>query len=330
MFFDNNLNRLENFNEMIWSTGYGNFDTLAKQSQLIYYFSKLNLNKKICLIEEISKLDLDKINSSDVDLVIVNVSDHVYGTDYLDINKPCLLLGSDFNKENYHPYHLFFSSYCAKSDEVNFSDFDKAYLVSFVNRNARLTRIYLLDELIKRKYTNFQYKWFSISESNSPVPEYNYDQLVETLGAERAQSFSQYEKIFPAYFPLSEFRLCSGINDYADSYMNIVSESVLDDVGFLTEKIYKPIRAGQLFLVQAAPGSVGFLRRMGFDVFDDIIDHSYDTIPDWKTRTDVMLKELDRIYDQILTLYKQTIFRRKHNQRRLLSEDLILDCLPKI
>jgi hypothetical protein len=329
MFFDNNLNQLENFDEIMWDAGdVGTFDTLAKQSQLIYYFSKLRLNKKICLIEAISKLDADKVNASDVDLVLINISDHPYSIDHLAITKPCLLLDSNFNKENYHPFHLFFSSYCAKSDSVNLLD-SRPYSVSLINRNPRLTRIYLLHNLKQKNYyQDLKINWFKLSVSNGPIPD--HDTAIETLGSAVFEKFLTCNDEFPDYKPRKEFNLCSGLEDYTDSGLNIVTESCLEDIGYLTEKIYKPIRAGQLFLVQGPPGSIGFLRKLGFDVFDDIIDHSYDNISDWKIRTDTMLVELDRIYNQIGLMYNQTVERRKYNQQWLLSEELIFNCLPKI
>jgi hypothetical protein len=327
MFYDENLKKINYVNEIVWDSGYGNFGTRAKQSQLTYYFSKLTLNKKICLINSTYNLDLDKINASDIELVLVNASDHPANLDELNVSKPYLILNSNFNKENYHPYHLFFSAYCAKSDKVNLSN-DRYYRVSFINRNPRITRIYLLHNLRQKNYYHdLKINWFRLSDSNGPIPE--RDTAIKDLGPNIYNEFLNYNIEYPNYDPKTEFDLCSGLEDYKDSCLNIVAESILEDIGYLTEKIYKPIRAGQLFLVQGPPGSIDFLRKSGFDVFDDIIDHSYDSVADWKIRTDLMLLELDRIYNQIDTLYNQTIERRTANCNWLLSDTLIKDCLPK-
>ena len=75
-------------------------------------------------------------------------------------------------------------------------------------------------------------------------------------------------------------------------------------------KLYK-----QLFLLIGNPGSIDLLRQMGFDVFDDIIDHNrYDYICDWRQRIDTIHQILDELYglnwDKI---YKETYTRRKKN-----------------
>jgi len=45
---------------------------------------------------------------------------------------------------------------------------------------------------------------------------------------------------------------------------------------FLTEKSFKVFAWHQLPIFVATPGHIDTVRRLGFDVFDDIIDHSYD------------------------------------------------------
>jgi hypothetical protein len=71
------------------------------------------------------------------------------------------------------------------------------------------------------------------------------------------------------------------IGHYTDSYCNIVLETHFDADGsggaFLTEKIFKPIKFGQPFVIVGAPGSLQALRDLGYRTFDHAIDNSYDT-----------------------------------------------------
>jgi hypothetical protein len=71
---------------------------------------------------------------------------------------------------------------------------------------------------------------------------------------------------------------------YQHTFCNIVTESQLDvdQSGgvFLTEKTFKPIKHAQLFFIMGAAGSLAQLRRMGYRVFDHVIDNSYDNIED--------------------------------------------------
>lgn len=67
---------------------------------------------------------------------------------------------------------------------------------------------------------------------------------------------------------------------YANAYGNIVLESQFDVDGsggaFLTEKTFKPIKHGQFFFIAGGPGSLQALRDLGYRVFDDVLDNSYD------------------------------------------------------
>jgi len=68
---------------------------------------------------------------------------------------------------------------------------------------------------------------------------------------------------------------------------------------FLTEKTFKCFDLYQIPIWFAVPGTVGQLRKLGFDLFDDVVDHSYDTIPDPVLRMNFVVdqvKQLDSRY----------------------------------
>ena len=75
------------------------------------------------------------------------------------------------------------------------------------------------------------------------------------------------------------------------------------DVGyttlFLTEKTFKVFAWHQIGLWFAVPGTVSEVRRAGFDVFDDWVDHSYDDIEDQPKRFDQVFDQLDRLIIKI-------------------------------
>lgn len=68
---------------------------------------------------------------------------------------------------------------------------------------------------------------------------------------------------------------------YKHSAIDIVLETVLiSRTGILTEKYLNTVYGSNFPIIIAMHGSVDLLRKYGFDLFDDIIDHSYDTIND--------------------------------------------------
>lgn len=63
---------------------------------------------------------------------------------------------------------------------------------------------------------------------------------------------------------------------YKHTWFSLVTETAWNHIYFLTEKTFKCLCAKRIFLLWAAPGSLGVLRDFGFKTFDGIIDESYD------------------------------------------------------
>lgn len=83
---------------------------------------------------------------------------------------------------------------------------------------------------------------------------------------------------------------------FMNACLNVITETQSRvDTPSVTEKTFKPILAGQFFVLIGQPGCIQFLRNMGIDCFDDIIDHSYDEILDDRQRIAETINELDRL-----------------------------------
>jgi hypothetical protein len=77
------------------------------------------------------------------------------------------------------------------------------------------------------------------------------------------------------------------------SRLTLVVESyVSDTVIAFSEKIFRALQTPRPWILFGSPDSVSTLKRYGFDVLDDVIDHSYDGIVDAEQRLDAILKEL--------------------------------------
>jgi hypothetical protein len=86
---------------------------------------------------------------------------------------------------------------------------------------------------------------------------------------------------------------------WKDVYSNIAIEIVVEtnqtpDTFFITEKILRPIAYGKLFLVIGSPLFEQNLKSLGFDIFDDIIDKSYDPESSY-IRVDAVFKSLGEL-----------------------------------
>jgi hypothetical protein len=102
---------------------------------------------------------------------------------------------------------------------------------------------------------------------------------------------------------------------YTDTYLHLTVETCATTGFFITEKTWQPIACGQLFLVWGSTNSIGHLRDMGVDVFDDFIDHKYyDTEQDPQVRIKKIHALLDVLATQDLdSIFQQTLTRREDN-----------------
>lgn len=323
-FYNHRLEPIPYYDRIMWEW---EFSDQARESQIMYFLQQIRLPKKVCLLIT-HDFNHNQLNASDIDLILINLSDHPSNTIVFDFfTKPYKVLTSNFHRPDYHPFHLLFSAYFAQFDNIDF-DNKKQYLISLVNRSPRPTRLYFLNK-IRQKHVlqNLYIKWFKMSLSNGPVP--TIKNITEILGQD-TEDFLRYEKNYPEFRATSESELCINVEDFRNSYLNLVLESRLENIGYLTEKIYKPLRTGQLFLVQGPPGAVQYLRNIGFDTYDDFIDHSYDSIEDWQARSDAVLSELERIYPDIEKFYFASKSRRVYNRTHLISDNLVNKVLSNL
>lgn len=117
-----------------------------------------------------------------------------------------------------------------------------------------------------------------------------------------------------------------------DSNVNLTIETYFhrSDVIAFSEKIFRALQLPRPFLLYCSPGSIKVLREQGFDVYDDIVDHSYDKETDNISRQVKILDELKNskyiVYNtKVLTDFEQ---RAVHN--RLLLKQLKDDWPDKL
>jgi hypothetical protein len=88
------------------------------------------------------------------------------------------------------------------------------------------------------------------------------------------------------------------LNDdfYSNYPINLVTETLFfTDSVFASEKIWKPMLMGQIFIVMAAPNFLNTLRILGFKTFHPFINEEYDEIIDPLERSEEIVKTMVRI-----------------------------------
>lgn len=143
-----------------------------------------------------------------------------------------------------------------------------------------------------------------------PLADYGYDQY------QNCNNVSNWEQLLPVY---------------ADCPVNIVTETLYYRPGILTEKTLMAFLAMQLPIVIGHKGIVDQWESLGFDMFRDIVDTSYDYFDDdirWKkaidlnnnllwgfNRTDI-LERLERNREYALNVWPEHIAEQFNNNAR--------------
>ena len=91
---------------------------------------------------------------------------------------------------------------------------------------------------------------------------------------------------------------------YEQTSLSLVTETYADaERGlFVTEKSYKPLANCHFQIWIAQPGIVEFFRNLGFDMFDDFIDNSYDTVFDDISRFESAFLCLEKFLNDVKKL----------------------------
>jgi len=108
---------------------------------------------------------------------------------------------------------------------------------------------------------------------------------------------------------------------FENSYVNIVTESSYlnsESVVHITEKSFRPFYFYQLPIFVSSHHHVKYLKEIyGFDMFEDVINHSYDDVIGHKNRLFEIMKEIKRLNEnkeKIKEFYKKNYNRFEKNK----------------
>ena len=114
------------------------------------------------------------------------------------------------------------------------------------------------------------------------------------------------------------------LDHYSNSYFSLISETeTSDQCIFITEKTYKAIYAGHPFIIWGNPGTLTYLRSIGYKTFPTLFDESYDTELDPVKRLAMILAEVKKFKD-LDSKEKQNLIKMQndiaeHNYQHLMS-----------
>jgi Txe/YoeB family toxin of Txe-Axe toxin-antitoxin module len=176
-------------------------------------------------------------------------------------------------------------------------------------------------------FTNFGYE-YTVQPSNI---KYFMLMLMNLRRAHRNQALASMQKFLPASLysyvgrgirlddddsnPIGSGKLNDQFFNprwYSQTAFSMVIETSVDSLLFISEKSFKPLAHRHPFVIYGCPETLVYLKNLGFQTFDHIIDESYDLEPNlsWSAPNSdgdytFSTNRLNKIYQILDNLYKE-------------------------
>lgn len=117
--------------------------------------------------------------------------------------------------------------------------------------------------------------------------------------------------------------------EWHETFLHVISETLVDII-YITEKTVAPLLGGKLFISYAAKGFYQELKKLGFQLYDEIIDYSFDDIDNHEDRLNALMDQIEKIiqlndYEKV---YKDLNEKLRYNQQHAIK--LALSPAPDI
>jgi hypothetical protein len=223
----------------------------------------------------------------------------------------------------YYPYWYYYSRSFWSDHYPNkiLNNKNRNYSLGCLNGNPRIHRIANFLKLKNQPY------------SNNICISFHRDEFIGSTDLQLTpDEIEHWNRI---KFTLPKKSIETRVDKYAalntphlsDSYLHLVTETNDRPTIFVSEKTWKPIAAAVPFLIWGNPGSVNFLKSLGVDTYDDVIDHKY-----YDSETDVRLRleKLHKIISDLISkgadkVYSQLSERAIINQQKFFQGEFDLD-----
>jgi hypothetical protein len=203
----------------------------------------------------------------------------------------------------------------------------KKFFLSYNKNTTKPFRVQLLLWLMKTGIINDSYVSILIKNDNFDRNRLrsDKDELYDLIAW-----FNQFEQkgfnILDWDYPNHQNDVFSSLryttkSHYSDTLFNIITETTCDANSLnLTEKSFKGIANCHPYLVIGDVNTHKHIKDLGFELYEDLIDYSFDSIDDSEIRLNLALKEVKRIYNigesGILEWYKKNIDKIEYNKSK--------------
>tara|TARA_R110002126_G_scaffold148471_1_gene294453 strand:- start:145 stop:1137 length:993 start_codon:yes stop_codon:yes gene_type:complete len=203
---------------------------------------------------------------------------------------------------------------------------NKSHVFNFSLNKPRIHRELLLKEIERLNLTSFAHSlpWKHNDINSIPITDYKFGSEVIMDKGIKNGSFNNSE----TYNKLLK------TNVYEPSCISIITEPVFyERQAFVTEKSYMAIFGGTIPIWFGGWKIPETMRYLGFDVFDDIVDHSYETLEDPYNRCIQALERNINLFNDIEYLKDLLLKNRDrllHNVELIKTNVCLEECLHQV
>lgn len=249
---------------------------IIPDNELIEIFSiSNNYNVPIHLLTSGHKDNPHIISKRNLEISPNNVEIYYWHTFYLTQTLTRLVLYSNNCHNKSVGYDI--TKIDSVIDNLNFK-----YKFICLNKGPKLHRRYTMDYLAK--YNLIENNAVSFRELNEQKVDIKYWKEKQLfLDQEKEDNNTFIQEIVP--------------NEYQYSFMQLVTESH-DDLFILSEKTAIPLFFNKPFLVSGCKHFHKKLQEMGFLLYDELFDYSFDDIDDLQERIDKLVQNINKYKDK--------------------------------
>jgi len=198
-----------------------------------------------------------------------------------------------------------------------------------LSRRTRIPRTYL-----SYKFHQLPQHWHQLSHDDITKQGSYLDELKETGCSNYKQVFSYMKQNTPFIADTTDFdtNYAETLNEdlHLESYFSVVSETYQKNWNgnsmFLSEKTFKPMLLGMPFLIYGQQGCNHYLKKLGYNLYEDLFDYSFDRISDDYERADALHDEVVRVCKMLDDMVAEErfdwAFKSEHIMRRNINSML--------
>lgn len=262
-------------------------------------------------------------------VVTNNANAKIYSNSIQIIYKPYLLgfLADHYKDIRYEPIEHNGTEIALLSSEEYLNSEKKKFFLSYNKNTTKPFRVQLLLWLMKTGMIDDSYVSILIKNDNFDRNQLrsDKDELYDLIAW-----FNQFERrgfnILDWDYPNHQNDVFSSLkyttkSHYTDTIFNIITETTFENNSLnLTEKSFKAIANCHPYLVIGDVNTNKHIKDLGFELYDDLIDYSFDSIDDNGVRLNTALKEVRRIYtlgeSGIFEWYKKNVDKIEYNKTK--------------